>query len=64
MRLKLKVLFFCSAVFSWVPNIINESLLFFLEMQTDINDRSFRDVRNVALITWFIMVGGKKQKKH
>ncbi|KAM8749129.1 G-protein coupled receptor 143 [Acanthopagrus schlegelii] len=39
----------------WVPNIINESLLFYLEMQTDINDNGFRDVRNAALITWFIM---------
>lgn len=43
--------------FSWVPNIINESLLFYLEMQTDINDNGFRDIRNAALITWFIMVG-------
>ncbi|KAM9347226.1 G-protein coupled receptor 143 [Symphorus nematophorus] len=39
----------------WLPNIINESLLFYLEMQTDINDSSFRDIRNAALITWFIM---------
>ncbi|KAM7407340.1 hypothetical protein PAMA_003186 [Pampus argenteus] len=39
----------------WVPNIINESLLFYLEMQVDINDNSFRDIRNAALITWFIM---------
>lgn len=46
-----------SDLFSWVPNIINESLLFYLEMQTDINDGSFRDVRNAALIMWFIMVG-------
>lgn len=42
---------------SWVPNIINEGLLFYLEMQTDINDSGFRDIRNAALITWFIMVG-------
>uniref|UniRef100_A0A4W6CKN8 G-protein coupled receptor 143 n=1 Tax=Lates calcarifer TaxID=8187 RepID=A0A4W6CKN8_LATCA len=40
----------------WIPNIINESLLFYLEMQTDINDSSFRNIRNAALITWFIMV--------
>ncbi|XP_033965409.1 G-protein coupled receptor 143 isoform X2 [Pseudochaenichthys georgianus] len=39
----------------WVPNIINESLLFYLEMQTDINDNGFRNIRNAALITWFIM---------
>uniref|UniRef100_A0A673AT81 G-protein coupled receptor 143 n=1 Tax=Sphaeramia orbicularis TaxID=375764 RepID=A0A673AT81_9TELE len=39
----------------WIPNIINESLLFFLEMQTDINDNSLRNIKNAALITWFIM---------
>ncbi|KAM3608175.1 uncharacterized protein V6R79_020434 [Siganus canaliculatus] len=39
----------------WVPNIINESLLFYLEMQTDINDSDFRNIRNAALITWFII---------
>ncbi|XP_029935967.1 G-protein coupled receptor 143 [Myripristis murdjan] len=39
----------------WVPNIINESLLFFLEMQADIEDNSLRNIRNAALITWFIM---------
>lgn len=52
--------FFCPLLCcspSWLPNIINESLLFYLEMQADINDGSFRDIRNTALITWFIMVG-------
>lgn len=44
-------------VFSWVPNIINESLLFYLELQTDISDSSLRNLRNAALTTWFIMVG-------
>ncbi|AWP13218.1 putative G-protein coupled receptor 143 [Scophthalmus maximus] len=39
----------------WVPNIINEGLLFYLEMQTDITDNSLRNARNAALITWFIM---------
>ncbi|KAM9851389.1 G-protein coupled receptor 143 [Aulostomus maculatus] len=39
----------------WIPNIINESLLFFLEMQSDINDNSYRNIKNAALITWFIM---------
>ncbi|XP_060909009.1 G-protein coupled receptor 143 [Labrus mixtus] len=39
----------------WVPNIINECLLFYLEVQTDINDNRFRNIRNAALITWFIM---------
>ncbi|XP_024919891.1 G-protein coupled receptor 143 isoform X1 [Cynoglossus semilaevis] len=42
-------------VICWVPNIINESLLFYLEMQTDITDSSLRNVRNAALTTWFIM---------
>lgn len=55
-RSLLCVLFLISC-FSWVPNIINESLLFYLEMQTDINDSSFRNLRNAALITWFVMVG-------
>lgn len=51
----------CSS--SWVPNVINESLLFYLEMQTDINDGSFRDIRNAALITWFIMVGHRPRRR-
>ncbi|TKS67113.1 G-protein coupled receptor 143 [Collichthys lucidus] len=42
-------------VICWAPNIINESLLFYLEMQTDINDSGFRNIKNAALITWFIM---------
>ncbi|XP_040003855.1 G-protein coupled receptor 143 [Xiphias gladius] len=55
---EIKIRFFkIMLVFSicWVPNIINESLLFYLEMQPDINDSGFRNVRNAALITWFIM---------
>ncbi|XP_051999169.1 LOW QUALITY PROTEIN: G-protein coupled receptor 143 [Xyrauchen texanus] len=39
----------------WLPNIINESLLFYLEMQDDIKANSVKNVRNAALITWFIM---------
>ncbi|XP_044143874.1 G-protein coupled receptor 143 [Bufo gargarizans] len=39
----------------WLSNIINESLLFFLEMQPDINGDQLKNVRNAALITWFIM---------
>lgn len=50
-------IFFPPVLFSWLPNIINECLLFYLEMQTDINDSSVRDIKNVALIMWFIMVG-------
>ncbi|XP_021102035.1 G-protein coupled receptor 143 isoform X2 [Heterocephalus glaber] len=40
----------------WLPNIINESLLFYLEMQPDINGESLRRIRNAAKTTWFIMV--------
>lgn len=52
--------FFLPIPFSWLPNIINECLLFYLEMQTDINDSRVRDIKNAALITWFIMVGEDK----
>lgn len=44
---------------SWLPNLINESLLFYLEMQPDIQAADLRNVRNAALITWFIMVSQK-----
>ncbi|XP_027691217.1 G-protein coupled receptor 143 isoform X2 [Vombatus ursinus] len=43
------------SVFSWLPNIINESLLFYLETQPDINGSSLKNVRNATLITWFTM---------
>ncbi|XP_028935478.1 G-protein coupled receptor 143 [Ornithorhynchus anatinus] len=39
----------------WLSNIINESLLFYLEMQPDINGSPLKNVRNAAMITWFIM---------
>ncbi|KAI7808527.1 putative G-protein coupled receptor 143 [Triplophysa rosa] len=39
----------------WLPNIINESLLFYLEMQADITASDLKNIRNAALITWFIM---------
>ncbi|MGH0172244.1 UNVERIFIED_CONTAM: hypothetical protein FKN15_069209, partial [Acipenser sinensis] len=39
----------------WLPNIINESLLFYLEMQDDIKGSPLKNVRNAILITWFIM---------
>lgn len=54
------IFFFLPILFSWLPNIINECLLFYLEMQTDINDSRVRDIKNAALITWFIMVGEDK----
>ena len=41
---------------SWVPNIVNEGLLFYLEVQPDISAGELRTVRNAALITWFFMV--------
>ncbi|XP_036428873.1 G-protein coupled receptor 143 [Colossoma macropomum] len=46
----LLVFFIC-----WLPNLINESLLFYLEMQTDIKASELKNIRNAALITWFIM---------
>ncbi|XP_077001526.1 G-protein coupled receptor 143 isoform X2 [Tamandua tetradactyla] len=39
----------------WLPNIINESLLFYLEMQPNINGGALKPVRNAAKTTWFIM---------
>ena len=41
---------------SWFSNVINESLLFYLEMQPDINSSSLKQVRNAAKTTWFMMV--------
>uniref|UniRef100_K7FPZ5 G protein-coupled receptor 143 n=1 Tax=Pelodiscus sinensis TaxID=13735 RepID=K7FPZ5_PELSI len=42
-------------ILCWSANIINESLLFYLEMQPDINGSTLKSVRNAALITWIIM---------
>ncbi|XP_078513722.1 G-protein coupled receptor 143 isoform X2 [Lissotriton helveticus] len=42
-------------IICWSSNIINECLLFYLEMQPDIFANSLKNVRNAALITWFIM---------
>ncbi|XP_054978123.1 G-protein coupled receptor 143 [Sorex araneus] len=39
----------------WLPNVINESLLFYLEMQPDISRASLRQARNAAKTTWFIL---------
>ncbi|XP_039214348.1 G-protein coupled receptor 143 [Crotalus tigris] len=39
----------------WSSNIINEGLLFYLEMQPDINGSSLKNIRTAALITWIIM---------
>ncbi|KAL2081683.1 hypothetical protein ACEWY4_023536 [Coilia grayii] len=39
----------------WLPNLINESLLFYLEMQDDIKASNLKNIRNAVLITWFIM---------
>nr|ACJ61277.1 G-protein coupled receptor 143 variant 5 [Bos taurus]ACJ61278.1 G-protein coupled receptor 143 variant 6 [Bos taurus] len=39
----------------WFSNVINESLLFYLEMQPDINSSSLKQVRNAAKTTWFMM---------
>ncbi|XP_044522911.1 G-protein coupled receptor 143 [Gracilinanus agilis] len=42
-------------IICWLPNIINESLLFYLETQPDVNGSSLKNVRNATLITWFTM---------
>ncbi|KAK4829019.1 hypothetical protein QYF61_001794 [Mycteria americana] len=42
-------------VICWSSNIVNESLLFYLEMQPDINEMLLKNVRSAALITWIIM---------
>ncbi|XP_030057482.1 G-protein coupled receptor 143 [Microcaecilia unicolor] len=39
----------------WSSNIINEILLFYLELQAHISDQVLKNVRNAVLITWFIM---------
>ncbi|CAH6780068.1 G-protein coupled receptor 143 [Phodopus roborovskii] len=39
----------------WLSNIINESLLFYLEMQPDIHGASLKRIQNAARTTWFIM---------
>ncbi|XP_039599518.1 G-protein coupled receptor 143 isoform X1 [Polypterus senegalus] len=39
----------------WLPNLINESILFYLEMQEDFKGSHLKNARNAALITWFIM---------
>ncbi|XP_047621368.1 G-protein coupled receptor 143 [Phacochoerus africanus] len=42
-------------IICWLSNIINESLLFYLEMQPDISGASLKQVRIAAKTTWFIM---------
>ncbi|KAM7044517.1 G-protein coupled receptor 143 [Molossus nigricans] len=42
-------------VICWLSNIINESLLFYLEMQPDSTEGALKYVRNAAKTTWFIM---------
>ncbi|XP_046954340.1 G-protein coupled receptor 143-like [Lynx rufus] len=42
-------------IICWLTNIINEILLFYLEMQPNINGSFLRPVRNAAKTTWFIM---------
>ncbi|XP_072333208.1 G-protein coupled receptor 143 [Scyliorhinus torazame] len=42
-------------IICWLPNIINESLLIYLELQPDMNRELLKNVKNAALITWFTM---------
>ncbi|NXX69657.1 GP143 protein, partial [Spizella passerina] len=44
-----------SNIVLWSSNIINETLLFYLEMQPDINELPLKNIRSAALITWIIM---------
>ncbi|XP_029460229.1 G-protein coupled receptor 143 isoform X2 [Rhinatrema bivittatum] len=39
----------------WSSNVINEILLFYLELQPNISGQVLKNVKNAALITWFIM---------
>ncbi|ERE65735.1 G-protein coupled receptor [Cricetulus griseus] len=39
----------------WLSNIINESLLFYLEMKPDMHGGSLKRIQNAARTTWFIM---------
>lgn len=48
-----KIMLVC--VVCWLPNIINESLLFYLEMQPEVDEGSFSRIRNAAKTTWFMM---------
>ncbi|XP_064356810.1 G-protein coupled receptor 143 isoform X2 [Dromaius novaehollandiae] len=42
-------------IICWSSNIVNEILLFYLEMQPDINEIPLKNIRSAALITWIIM---------
>ncbi|XP_048454132.1 G-protein coupled receptor 143 isoform X2 [Rhincodon typus] len=48
-----KILLVC--FICWLPNLINEGLLFYLELQPDMNRELLKNVKNAALITWFTM---------
>uniref|UniRef100_A0A8C0YY56 G-protein coupled receptor 143 n=1 Tax=Canis lupus familiaris TaxID=9615 RepID=A0A8C0YY56_CANLF len=50
-------------IICWLPNIINESLLFYLELQPDVSRSSLKPIRNAAKTTWFIMVPMPAQLK-
>ncbi|KAF7254370.1 hypothetical protein EYD10_00887 [Varanus komodoensis] len=55
---EIKVRFFkimLVVIVCWSSNIINEGLLFYLEIQPDINGGLLKNIRNAALITWIIM---------
>uniref|UniRef100_UPI00398E672C G-protein coupled receptor 143 n=1 Tax=Pristiophorus japonicus TaxID=55135 RepID=UPI00398E672C len=42
-------------IICWLPNIINESLLFYLELEPDMTRDLLKNVKNAALITWFTL---------
>ncbi|XP_016063057.1 PREDICTED: G-protein coupled receptor 143, partial [Miniopterus natalensis] len=42
-------------VVCWLPNVVNEGLLFYLEVQPDISTGALKRARSAARATWFIM---------
>nr|XP_044996026.1 G-protein coupled receptor 143 [Jaculus jaculus] len=58
MRTVIKIRFFkimLVLIACWLSNVINEGLLFYLEMQPDTHGGSLKRVQNAARTTWFIM---------
>ncbi|XP_061419704.1 G-protein coupled receptor 143 [Lethenteron reissneri] len=39
----------------WIPNIINEALLFVQELSLGLGEKANRDIKNTVFITWYMM---------
>uniref|UniRef100_S4RC57 G protein-coupled receptor 143 n=1 Tax=Petromyzon marinus TaxID=7757 RepID=S4RC57_PETMA len=39
----------------WIPNIINEALLFVQELSLGLSEKANRDIKNTVFITWYMM---------